>query len=153
MKTLTPAERRALRARAHSLHPIVMIGNAGVTPGILKEIDLALKSHELIKMRMLGDDRDARASAFDRICDAVDASPVQLIGKILVIFRPRPEPEAVPPAPRPGKKARWRPGRAAAGTDRKMPEGRSRNSPGGRRKPGKPKRTKSRPSRFPAPRE
>ena len=97
MKDLTPAERRALRARAHALHPIVMIGSAGLTDAVLKEIDLALKSHELIKIRMLGDDRDGRGGALERICGALDAAPVQLIGKILVVFRPRPpEPEAQP---------------------------------------------------------
>jgi putative YhbY family RNA-binding protein len=78
-----------------------MIGGAGLTEAVLKEIDLALKSHELIKIRMLGDDRDSRDDALKRICDALDASPVQLIGKILVVFRPRPEQEprqAEPPA-------------------------------------------------------
>jgi putative YhbY family RNA-binding protein len=98
VKTLTPAECRALRARAHALHPIVMIGSAGLTDAVLKEIDLALKSHELIKIRMLGDDRDSRGNALERICGALDAAPVQLIGKILVVFRPLPqEPEAPPP--------------------------------------------------------
>ena len=153
MKTLTPSERRVLRARAHNLHPIVMIGTAGVTPGILKEIDLALKNHELIKMRMLGDDREARVSAFDRICVAVDASPIQLIGKIFVIFRPRPEPPPEPPAPRPGKKAKWRPGRAEGRREKKMPEGRSREPAGRRRVSVKPKHAKSSRSRFPASRE
>ena len=97
MPELTAAERRALRARAHLLDPIVMIGGAGLTPAVLKEIDLALKSHELIKVRMLGDDRSARAGAFESICMALDASPVQLIGKILVLYRPAPE-EKTPPA-------------------------------------------------------
>src|SRR6185436_4937011 len=96
MKDLTPAERRALRARAHALHPIVMVGAAGLTPAVLREIDLALKSHELIKIRMLGDDRDARTAALERISSALDASPVQIIGKILVVFRPAPEPQPEP---------------------------------------------------------
>ena len=101
MKELNPAERRALRARAHALHPIVMIGSAGLTGTVLKEIDLALKSHELIKIRLLGGDRDGRESALQRICNALDAVPVQLIGRILVVFRARPEPEpATKPAPR-----------------------------------------------------
>ena len=107
MITLNSAERRALRARAHGLHPIVMIGSAGLTDAVLKEIDLALKNHELIKIRLLGDDRASRTHALQRICDAVDAAPVQMIGKILVVFRPRPEePEAAPPAAtrRPPKK-------------------------------------------------
>ena len=103
MKNLTAAERRALRARAHGLAPIVMIGSAGLTPAVLKEIDIALRSHELIKVRMLGDDRAARAAAFERMCIALDANPIQLIGKILVLFRPAPE-EKKAPAPSPVKR-------------------------------------------------
>jgi len=99
VKTLTSADRRALRARAHALHPIVMIGNAGLTEAVLKEIDLALKSHELIKIRVLGDDRESREDALQRICEALDAGPVQVIGKMLVVFRPRPEPTDAPPPP------------------------------------------------------
>jgi len=60
MKKLTPVERRGLRAQAHHLHPVIMVGEAGATPAVLKEIDLALKSHELIKVRVLGDDRERR---------------------------------------------------------------------------------------------
>lgn len=76
-----------------------MIGEAGLTPAVLGEIDLALKSRELIKIRVLGDDRGHRKSLIGEICSALGAQPVQRIGKILVIFRPRPEP-AAPPAPR-----------------------------------------------------
>lgn len=101
VNTLTPSERRALRARAHSLHPFVMVGNAGLTPAVLKEIDIALKSHELIKIRMLGEDRVARENAIDTICDSLDASPIQVIGKMLVVYRAAPEPEKkAPPAVR-----------------------------------------------------
>ena len=110
MKVLTPAERRALKARAHHLDPVVMIGDAGATPGVLHEIDLALKSHELIKVRVLGDDRDRREAMAGEICAALDASPVQHIGKILVLFRERPEQpgEEKKPAPRRGRKGRRR---------------------------------------------
>jgi putative YhbY family RNA-binding protein len=111
MKELTPAERRALRARAHPLHPIIMIGEAGLTPSVMKEIDLALKSHELIKIRVLGDDRDARAAMMEEICAALGANPVQQIGKILVVFRPRPEDPAPQPTPRRGGRRRYRPKR------------------------------------------
>ena len=112
MKELTPAERRALRARAHPLHPVIMVGEAGLTPAVISEIDRALKSLELIKIRVLGDDRNARAAMIEQICAALDASPVQHIGKILVVFRPRPEPAAPQPAPRRGRKPRYRPKRA-----------------------------------------
>ena len=91
MKALTPSERRALRARAHAMRPSVTIGGAGLTGAVLKEIDAALKSRELIKIRMLGDGRTARETALEQICAALEAAPVQLIGKILIVFRPEPE--------------------------------------------------------------
>jgi putative YhbY family RNA-binding protein len=112
MPELTPAERRALRARAHHLHPVIMIGEAGLTPAVLKEIDLALKSHELIKIRAPGTERGARETLIDVICAALGASPVQHIGKILVIFRPRPEAAEPKPAPRRGRKPKFRPKRS-----------------------------------------
>ena len=108
MKLLTPAERRALRARAHHLQPVIMIGEAGLTPAVLKEIDNALKSHELIKIRVPGKDRSAREALIDVICAALDASPVQHIGKILVIFRLRPEPVEPTAVPLRGRKPRFR---------------------------------------------
>jgi RNA-binding protein len=113
MKELNPAERRALRARAHHLNPIVMIGDAGLTAAVLREIDLALRSHELVKIRVLGDDRERRARLDGEICAALDASPVQQIGKMLVFYRPRPpeEPGAGKPAPRRRRKAGFRPKR------------------------------------------
>ncbi len=107
MRILTPAERRALRARAHHLPPFVMIGEAGLTPAVLREIDLALKSHELIKIRVLGNDRERRERLIGDISAALDASPVQHIGKILMVYRPRPE-EAKPPKPRPRRKEKRR---------------------------------------------
>ena len=108
MKELTSAERRGLRAQAHHLHPVIMIGEAGLTPAVLTEIDLALKSHELIKIRALGDDRNRRKSLSGDICTALDASPVQQIGKMLVVFRPRPEEDGPKPAPRRGRREKRR---------------------------------------------
>jgi len=90
MENLTPAERRALKARAHHLQPVVIIGDAGLTPAVLGEIDRALTSHELIKIRVLGDDREARGAWIDGICSGLGASPIQRIGKIMVVYRPRP---------------------------------------------------------------
>jgi RNA-binding protein len=110
MKTLTPTERRGLRAQAHHLHPVIMIGDAGLTPAVLKEIDIALKSHELIKVRVLGDDRERRGRLDDEICAALGASPVQMIGKILVLYRQRPEQpdEQKAAPPRRGRRPRFR---------------------------------------------
>ncbi len=88
---LSPTERRALRAEAHSLSPVVMIGGEGLTPAVLREIDKSLISHELIKIRVMSDDREARATWFEEICENLKAAPVQMIGKILVIWRHSPE--------------------------------------------------------------
>lgn len=85
-----------------------MIGAAGLTPAVLREIDIALKSHELIKVRAPGKDHSTRATMIEEICAALDASPVQHIGKILVIFRLRPEPVEPSSVPRRGKKPRFR---------------------------------------------
>jgi putative YhbY family RNA-binding protein len=90
MNELTPAQRRALKARAHHLAPVVIVGDAGLTPSVLREIDIHLKSHELIKIRVAGDDRAARDAMIGAISDALNASPVQHIGKILVMYRPKP---------------------------------------------------------------
>jgi RNA-binding protein len=93
MNELTSAERRALRARAHHLRPVVMIGDAGLTPEVTREIDANLKSHELIKIRVLGDGREARETLVGAICEATGAQSVQSIGKILVVYRPKPPEE------------------------------------------------------------
>ena len=77
-----------------------MVGEAGLTPPVLHEIDVGLKSHELIKVRVLGDDRQARAALIAAICAQLKAASVQHIGKILVVYRPRPADE---PAPAPRK--------------------------------------------------
>ncbi len=77
-----------------------MIGDAGLTPSVVKEIDVNLNCHELIKIKVLSDDRQQRKNLNDEICNALDASLVQCIGKILVIFRPKPAQEEKKTAPR-----------------------------------------------------
>ncbi|AXA91450.1 ribosome assembly RNA-binding protein YhbY [Massilia sp. YMA4] len=93
MLKLTPVERSALRAEAHALKPIVLIGEAGLTEAVMKEIDLGLDSHGLIKVRVFGDDREARIEMYERICAELEAAPVQHIGKLLVLYRPKKEVE------------------------------------------------------------
>ena len=91
MLKLSPVERAALRADAHALDPVVMIGEAGLTPGVVKEIDASLNSHGLIKIRVFGDDREARIAMYNTICEQTGAVPVQHIGKLLVIYRTKAE--------------------------------------------------------------
>jgi len=91
MLKLTPAQRSDLRSQAHGLAPVVMIGDSGLTPSVMKEIDASLNAHGLIKIRVLGDDRDARVSHYESICADLSAAPVQHIGKLLVVYRPKKE--------------------------------------------------------------
>jgi putative YhbY family RNA-binding protein len=91
MLTLTPAERSALRAEAHGLNPVVMIGEAGLTPSVMKEISSSLDAHGLIKVRVFGDDREQRVAIYEQVCAELDAAPVQHIGKLLVLYRPKKE--------------------------------------------------------------
>ncbi|KIF82228.1 ribosome assembly RNA-binding protein YhbY [Noviherbaspirillum autotrophicum] len=91
MLKLTPAERSALRSEAHALNPVVIIGDAGLTPAVLKEIDASLNAHGLIKVRVAGDDRDARIEMYETICEQLGAAPIQHIGKLLVLYRPKKE--------------------------------------------------------------
>lgn len=89
MLKLTAIERSALRSEAHDLKPIVLIGEAGLSEAVMKEIDTGLNSHGLIKVRVFGDDREVRAAMYDTICSTLKAAPIQHIGKLLVIYRPK----------------------------------------------------------------
>lgn len=88
---LTASERRAHRAEAHHLDPVVMIGSDGLTEAVRKEVDAALNAHGLIKVRVFCDDRSERESMYENLTETLDAAPVQHIGKLLVLWRPMPE--------------------------------------------------------------
>ncbi|EKT61541.1 ribosome assembly RNA-binding protein YhbY [Providencia sneebia] len=77
-----------LKSLAHHLNPVVMIGNNGLTEGVLAEIELSLTHHELIKVKIAGEDRDTKNLIADAIVRETGAANVQIIGKILVIYRP-----------------------------------------------------------------
>lgn len=91
--TLTSAERRALRADAHHLDPVVLVGGDGLTEAVIKETDAALGAHGLIKVRVFGDSRDEREAMFASLTDRLGAAQVQHIGKLLVMWRPIPPKE------------------------------------------------------------
>ncbi len=91
---LSPAERRALKADAHHLNPVVLVGREGLTDSVTREIDKALATHGLIKVRVGGDDRHERSALFTTLADQLGAACVQQIGKLLVLWRPIPEPSA-----------------------------------------------------------
>jgi RNA-binding protein len=92
MLAITSAQRRFLRSRAHALEPTAMIGGAGITPALIKEVDRTLAKHELIKIRSLTGDRDQRETMLNELAEQLNAAPVQHIGKILVLYRPAEKP-------------------------------------------------------------
>lgn len=87
MLQLSPSQRRFLKAQAHHLNPVVMIGDAGLTTSVLKEAEVALAAHELIKIKIHSDERELRDALMEQICLKTGATPVQHIGKILVIYK------------------------------------------------------------------
>jgi RNA-binding protein len=89
--SLTPRERAHLKARAHKLEPTVFIGHGGATPAVITEVDRALTAHELIKVKILDSDRDAREAIGNQLCAGTDSASVQRVGKVLVLWRPTPE--------------------------------------------------------------
>jgi len=89
--TLSSQERARLKARAHSLEPVVRMGHAGITPRLAAEVDRALTAHELIKVSIAVDDRNDRRALGDALAEQVNAAAVHRVGKILILWRPRPE--------------------------------------------------------------
>ncbi|MDZ4252910.1 MAG: YhbY family RNA-binding protein [Sulfuritalea sp.] len=102
---LSPIQRRALRAAAHHLNPVVSISQKGLTPSVLTEIDRCLKAHELIKLRLYGIERENREALFAEICSALDCAEVQHIGNLLVLWRENPKDLATELALAPRRKA------------------------------------------------
>lgn len=94
--SLTARERARLKARAHALEPVVQVGHAGLTDAVMAEVDRALTAHELIKVRMAVTDRAEREALGEELCSRADAAAVQRVGKVIVLWRPRPENEPTP---------------------------------------------------------
>ena len=88
---LTSRDRQKLKARAHALEPVVQVGQAGVTDKVAQELDRALTAHELIKVKVTAADRDEREALCEDIIARANAAEVQRVGKVLVLYRPRPE--------------------------------------------------------------
>lgn len=129
MQEISPAARRDLRARAHHLDPVVSIAGNGLTENVLKEIDLALKAHELIKIRVYGDDRVARAAYLLEICNKLDCAAVQSIGKLLVVFRLNPELHIVKTVAAPKRSSRSKSASKDAGFDKRPGRPTTSNAP------------------------
>jgi RNA-binding protein len=90
---LSPAERKAHRAAAHHLQPVVLVGGDGLTEAVVREAGAALDAHGLIKVRVFSDERAAREAMLADLADKLSAAPIQHIGKLLVLWRPVPPKE------------------------------------------------------------
>lgn len=87
---LTAEQKKQLKAAAHNLNPVVIISENGLSPNVIKEIDNNLNAHELIKIRVFGDDKNLRQQYLEEICQKLNCIAVQIIGKILVVYRQNP---------------------------------------------------------------
>ena len=90
---LTSHQRKEKRAEAHHLDPVVFVGGDGLTPAVVRETDLALNAHGLIKIRVFSDERASREAMLASLSDELNAAPIQHIGKLLVLWRPLPAKE------------------------------------------------------------
>lgn len=89
--SLTETQKKFLRGRGHALHPVVIVGDAGLTPAVLAEIDSALAHHELLKIKLRTADRGLRDEFIERIGAELEAELVQQIGYVALFYRENPE--------------------------------------------------------------
>ncbi len=85
--TLTSAQRKALKARAHHLKPVVRVGQKGISENLLAETELALATHELIKVHIARDDKDERQAIAEQLAEHCQVEVVNHIGKIAILYR------------------------------------------------------------------
>ena len=152
-------QRAELRSQAHALKPVVLIGAEGLTDAVLAEIKVHLGAHQLIKIRVFGDEREERLAIYEQICDTLNAAPIQHIGKLLVIWKPEAAakpatrakrgelPSAVlnlqlpsPRRSRPARMVRIRPERGGAAFGRPCPGSRRRDRDRRRHEPARSRR-------------
>lgn len=88
---LTTKQKQYLKGIAHSLKPVVLLGQHGLTEGVLAEIDSALQYHELIKVKVAAEDRETKQLIIAAIVRETGAAQVQAMGNMLTLYRPSPE--------------------------------------------------------------
>ncbi|MDC0238342.1 YhbY family RNA-binding protein [Gammaproteobacteria bacterium] len=84
-------DKKALKAIAHHLNPIVTIGNLGLSTSVIAELNRAISDHELIKVRLNIVDRKLRVEFVNEVSQLLDAKIVQQVGKVVVLYRPNEE--------------------------------------------------------------
>ncbi len=135
-----------LRAQSHHLEPVVLLGNAGLTAAVKKEVDRALDAHGLIKVRVPSDDREERVEIYNTLAEELKAAKIQQIGKLFVLYRPIPEKkkgakpageEAVKKPRKTGAKARNQRKRLTQLIEQKKKGSKPQSLPWGKTKAGK----------------
>ena len=84
--SLTEKQKKTLRGRGHELKPVVSIGNSGLSKAVLRELELSLEHHDLMKIRIIAADREERGKIIERICTKFDIELVQAIGNIALVY-------------------------------------------------------------------
>lgn len=92
--TLTSAQRSRLKAKAHALEPVVYVGQHGISEAVIAEVDRSLTAHALIKVKLAGADRESRDELARLLSEATESAVVQQVGRVLALWRPRPDDEA-----------------------------------------------------------
>ena len=87
---LTGKQRRQLRALGHHLNPVVIIGQQGITPGVIAAVDQALTDHELIKVKF-GEGPEDRHEGSESLARETQSEVAQVLGRMVLLYRPRPE--------------------------------------------------------------
>jgi RNA-binding protein len=88
---LSDAQRKYLRRLGHDRNPIVLVGQGGISPNLVAELDRALTDHELVKVRARVGDRDVRDEILDKLAASTQSELVQRIGHVALYYRPRKE--------------------------------------------------------------
>jgi len=91
--TLTGKQKNYLRGIAHTKNPIVAIGNKGLSDAVLKELELALEQHELVKIKLPGGSKAEKTALLKEICERSNSESVQLIGNVCVVYRVSEDPK------------------------------------------------------------
>jgi len=89
--SLTSKQRKALKAKAHHLNPVIRVGQNGISEGVIQETDITLNTHELIKVQIQQGDRDSRLKDGTLLAEKTGAELVHHIGKIIILYRPAEE--------------------------------------------------------------
>ncbi len=84
------AKIKSLKTQAHALKPVVWLGQQGLTDAVMAEVEVALSAHELIKIKIPGQDREARKAAVADIAARSKAELIQIVGHVATLYRKRP---------------------------------------------------------------